>query len=68
MSLKAFHVLFVVLSVGINVFFGVWTLALQPGGVEPVSSVWGYLALIAAAGLIVYGVMFLQKMKRENIK
>ena len=67
MSLKAFHVFFVLLSVAINVFFGVWTLAFQPESANPISPLWGYVALIAAAGLIVYGVMFLKKIKREHL-
>ncbi len=67
MSLKAFHIVFVVFSVAINLFFGVWTLFYQPEGVEPVSMMYGYGALAVSVGLIVYGVMFLQKMKREKL-
>jgi hypothetical protein len=67
MSLKAFHVLFVILSVTITVFFGVWALMYQPEGMEPISPLYGYGSLAASIGLIGYGVMFLQKIKREGL-
>lgn len=67
MSLKAFHIFFVVFSVGISAFFGVWTLLYQAEGVEPISMMYGYGSLAASVGLMVYGVMFLQKIKRERI-
>lgn len=67
MSLKAFHIFFVVFSVAISAFFGVWTLMYQVEGVEPISMMYGYGSLVASVGLIVYGVLFLQKIKRERL-
>lgn len=62
MSLKAFHILFIVASVGTTAGFGFWALT-----VDPTYQVWGVVCLVAAACLIVYGIAFLNKMKRENL-
>ena len=62
MSLKAFHVIFVLFSLAITVGFGVWALTTNPE-----YRVWGIVSLVLAAGLVVYGVKFLQKLKRERL-
>lgn len=62
MSLKAFHVVFILFSLAITVGFGLWALKTNPE-----YRGWGIASLVAAAGLVVYGVMFLQKLKKENL-
>jgi hypothetical protein len=62
MSLKAFHILFIILSVAITTGFGVWALK-----VDPAYKGWGIACLVAAVCLVVYGVAFLQKLKREHL-
>lgn len=61
MSLKAVHIVFIVCSTLLAASFGVWAVE-RPGGGA------GYLALgvisfAVAAGLVVYGVWFLKKLK-----
>lgn len=64
MSLKAFHILFITLSVIVTVGFGLWSLTSAEFG----STTVGIISLIAAVLLVIYGVLFLQKLKREGIK
>ena len=63
MSLRAFHVLFITLSVVLTAFFAAW--AFGQYRAEPAGS---YLAvamasLAAGVGLVVYGAAFLKKTK-----
>jgi hypothetical protein len=62
MSLKAFHIVFIVLSVGTTAGFGIWALT-SPDG----SMALGLVSLVAAVLLVIYGVAFLNKMKREGL-
>lgn len=62
MSLKAFHVVFVVFSLGITIGFGLWALKTNPA-----YKGWGIASFVAAAGLLVYGVTFLQKLRKEKL-
>ena len=62
MSLKAFHIVFILLSVSITTGFGLWALTSHPD-----YKGWGIACLVAAACLVVYGVAFLQKLKREHL-
>lgn len=66
MSLKNFHILFITVSVLLSVSFGIW--ALYTNSQEPGKAylLMGVLSLILAAVLLVYGVWFLQKIKRLN--
>lgn len=62
MSLKAFHIFFILVSVATTAGFGMW--ALKAG---PEFRIWGIISLVSTLALIVYGVAFLGKMKKENI-
>ena len=60
MTLKAFHVLFVLLSTLMSLLFGVWSLARSS---ETVFLMLGGLSLAMAVALLIYGGWFLRKMK-----
>ncbi len=66
MSLKAFHIFFIVMSIAITVGFGVWaTLDFAQSGS------WVHLSLgmgsfVASVALAVYGVWFLRKLKHVS--
>lgn len=64
MSLKAFHIFFIVVSAIFSTGLGVWSLAhaLYRGG-GPLYLVLGPLCFAGAIALIVYGQRFLRKMK-----
>jgi len=65
MSLKAFHILFVALSILLAFFCGVWFLreyAAAPGR-ETTLLVAGILSFVAGGGLICYGKSVLRKLK-----
>jgi hypothetical protein len=55
MSLKAFHIFFITLSVLLALGCAIWTFV---SGAEPA---FGIAALLIAAGLVVYGVAFRRK-------
>ncbi len=63
MSLKAFHIVFVVVSSLLAFGFGAWALNqyLTSGGTANLA--YGIGSLLAGIGLIVYGVIFLKKLK-----
>jgi hypothetical protein len=64
MSLKAFHIVFVVMSSLLCAGFGVWALhnALSADGVG-MDWVYGVGSLLATVALVIYGVLFLKKLK-----
>ena len=64
MSLKAFHVVFISLSVLLCWGFAVWCLASQVTRGNAAYHTVGPVALLCGIGLIVYGVKFRHKMRR----
>jgi len=62
-SLKAFHILFIVLSILLAFAFGVWGLRAYSIQGESVYRNLGLISLGAGAGLVFYGVWFLRKTK-----
>ena len=61
MNLKAFHLLFIVLSAALAVVFGVWALGQQNGATYLATAV---ASFVLGAGLLAYGVWFVRKMRR----
>jgi nitrate reductase NapE component len=64
MSLKTFHLIFIVASILLAFGFGAWLLRnhFSPEG-RPAELVFGILSLVAGFGLIVYEIYFLRKTK-----
>jgi hypothetical protein len=62
-SLKAFHVVFIVASTLLSVAFGLWSIAAYRGEGEALYLGLGIFSFLVAAGLIVYFSYFLKKMK-----
>lgn len=65
MSLKFLHILFIAASTILCAGFGMWSL-LSPGGAEPLIRVLGILSFVCAAGLLVYGICFLRKLRHVS--
>ena len=63
MSLKAFHIVFVVASILLAFFFGGWLLHDYPATHEMAELIVGILSLLAGLGLIGYGKSILRKLK-----
>lgn len=63
MSLKAFHLVFVTASVLLMLGVAGWCLAQYNEGGQASQLVWAAVSLICAAGLVVYGRIFLKKLK-----
>jgi hypothetical protein len=63
MSLKAFHIVFIALSILLAVGFGIWVL-ISDSGMGSIADLAAALLSFAVAGaLILYGVRFLRKFK-----
>ena len=63
MSLKAFHIVFVVASILLAFFFGVWLLHDYRATREAAELIVGILSILAGLGLIGYGKSILRKLK-----
>jgi hypothetical protein len=63
MSLKAFHLVFIVASVLLSVGFGVWGIREYAQGGPRSDLVMGLISIVFGVGLIVYGRYFLKKLR-----
>ena len=63
MSLKAFHIVFVTVSILLTLGFGVWSLVQFSEAKRPLDLVFGIGSLLAAVGLVFYGKYVLKKLK-----
>ncbi len=64
MSLKSFHVFFIVSAFLLSMFLGGWSLNEYMTGSKRIGDlVLGLLSIVAAVGLVVYGRYFLKKLK-----
>ena len=63
MSLKAFHVLFILASIGLAAWFGTWAVLSDLEQANGLRRTLGVLSLLAAAGLVLYLVGFLRKLR-----
>lgn len=63
MSLKAFHIVFIVLSVALMLGFGVWAFTVNGSGAdERGNRLWGASSFVFSAGLLAYGFCFFRKL------
>jgi len=65
-SLKAFHIFFVTLSVMLAVGFTIWALNDYRTSERASSLVGAGISSVGAIGMIVYGRWFLQKLRRQS--
>ena len=66
MSLKSFHIVFVVMSILLAFFCGVWLLHEHASTHDATELAAGILFLLAGAGLICYGKSVLRKLKHVS--
>jgi hypothetical protein len=64
MSLKAFHLFFITLSVLLALGCGVWTAQLYQSGGNPIDLAFAVASFAAAVGLVVYGAWFIRKARK----
>ena len=67
MSLKGFHIVFIVFSTLLAIGTGIWCVWVDLVEGAPIYLAGAVGSFLAAIGLIVYGVWFYRKMKRLNI-
>jgi hypothetical protein len=67
MSLKAFHIVFIVFSTLLALALGAWCIWVDLVEGAPIYLSGAIASFIVAAALIVYGVWFYRKMKRLRI-
>ena len=61
MSLRAFHLLFIALSVVLAAFFGAWSIGQYRSGNEAAYVLVGIASLASGVGLAIYGAAFQRK-------
>ena len=66
MSLKAFHIFFIILSTLLAVALGVWAVDAYGRSGSWVHLVLGVGSYAASGGLVWYGIWFLRKLKHES--
>jgi hypothetical protein len=66
MSLKAFHIFFIVVSIALAVGFGVWCFRDYSRSGDGVNLALGVASFIGSVSLAWYGVWFLRKLKNES--
>ncbi len=66
MSLKAFHIFFILLSIGISLFFGLWTSG--PNNQSSFVQWLGILSLVASLALSIYLYYFVAKIRKMSGK
>jgi hypothetical protein len=64
MSLKAFHLIFIVASVVLAFGFSAWSFESYRATGESIDLLFGVLSILAGVALIWYGKYFLKKLKR----
>jgi hypothetical protein len=67
MSLKAFHIVFIIFSTLLALGLGVWCIWVNLVEGVPVYLAGAIASFATAIGLIVYGIWFYRKMKRLGI-
>jgi hypothetical protein len=68
MSLKAFHIFFITLSVLLMFGFAVWTFQSYTESGGSLMLVGSLLSMLAGVGLIIYGINFLKKLKNVSFR
>jgi hypothetical protein len=68
MSLKAFHIFFIVVSILFAFGFGVWGLQAHAAGRDGAIYSLALLSLAVGAGLVVYLVAFIRKLRNPRLK
>tara|TARA_B100000378_G_scaffold263368_1_gene246191 strand:- start:408 stop:614 length:207 start_codon:yes stop_codon:yes gene_type:complete len=63
MSLKAFHLVFIILSILFTLMFGIWGVVNHGSSGKTAELVMGILSLIGTVGLSIYLYFFLKKFK-----
>jgi hypothetical protein len=63
MSLKAFHIVFVIASILLAFGFGAWSLRSYRAGGEKLDLVFGVGSLLAGIALVIYGRYVVKKLK-----
>jgi hypothetical protein len=67
MSLKAFHIVFIIVSTLLALGIGVWCLWVNLVVGAPIYVAGAIASFVLAIGLMMYGVWFYRKMKRLRI-
>ncbi|MCH2382627.1 MAG: hypothetical protein MK290_07935 [Pedosphaera sp.] len=66
MSLKAFHLVFIILSILFSFVFGIWGVVNHGSSGKTVELVMGILSLVGTVGLSIYLYFFLKKFKHVS--
>ncbi len=66
MSLKAFHIVFIALATVLSLVFAGWVFERFLTTGDTIQLIAAVLALLAGAGLVIYGIRFLRKLRKVS--
>ncbi len=66
MSLKTFHIFFIVVSVLFLFGFGAWNVTMYQSGGNVTMVAFAGISFLAGIGLVLYGIRFLRKLKKVS--
>ena len=66
MSLKAFHLIFIIISILFTLMFGIWAVVSHGSSGKTAELVLGILSLVGTVGLSVYLRYFLKRLKHVS--
>ena len=66
MSLKAFHLVFIILSILFSLVFGIWAVLSYGSSEKTAELVLGIISLVGTVGMSIYLVFFLKKFKHVS--
>lgn len=67
MSIKGFHIVFIIFSTLLAIGIGVWCVWIDLTIGEPIYVGGAIAAFVSAVALIIYGILFYRKMKRLRL-
>lgn len=68
MSLKTIHLILIIASIGVSVFFGAWALSYAAYAGNTVYRIVGGAAFLIAALLTAYAVFFVKEMRNQHVQ
>ena len=66
MSLKAFHLVFIILSILFSLVFGIWAVLSYGSSEKTAELVLGIISLVGTVGMAIYLFFFLKKFKHVS--
>lgn len=68
MSLRFFHLFFIVVSIVVAIGFGIWSLRAHSAGLDGAYLALGVMSLVAGVALVIYLFLIVKKLRRPELR